>query len=155
MHRETRTGHLAGGGEEKKLLNSEGCREKQLCSPYELETGWRKVMGAVCLLGSLLWWQKENASFVCPPTLSFPGGCRCCGGHQAPEWGILEMSRGRTKERCGHKDISAEAAEIPPLSFLTRPRLHARLSEQLHSSPLATERSPSPPQKPLFTENDF
>lgn len=119
MHRETRTKHLAGGGKEKKLLNLAGCREKQLCSPCELETGWGKSDGAMCLLGSLPRWQKENAHFVCPPTLSFPGDCRCCGGHRALGWGILEMSRGRTKEGCSHKDIPAEAAETPQQSFLT------------------------------------
>lgn len=40
-------------------------------------------------------------------------------------------------------------------SSRVRPRLHTQLSEQLHSSPSATERSPSPPQRPLSTENDF
>lgn len=73
----------------------------------------------MCPLGSLPQWQKENAHFICPPRLSFPGGCRCCGGHRAPGWGTLEMSRGTSKEGCSHRDNSAEEDETPPLSFLT------------------------------------
>lgn len=114
--REVRAAHLAGG--KKKLLHSEGCREKQLRSLCGLGTqGGLRAMGAVCLLHPLQHWQKEKLLFVGPPTPSFPGGCRRYVGHRAPGWGILEMS-GRTKEGCSHNDISAEAAETPPLSLL-------------------------------------
>lgn len=114
--REVRAAHLAGG--KKQLLHSEGCREKQLRSLCGLGAqGGLRVMGAVCLLHPLQHWQKEKLPFVGPPTLSFPGGCKCYVGHGAPGWGVLEMSR-RTKEGCRHNDISAEAAETPPLSLL-------------------------------------
>ena len=110
---------MAEGGKEKKLLNSEGCREKQLCSLCGLGTqGGVRVMGAICLLCPLQYWQREKPHFVGPPTLSFPGGCRRCVGHRAPGRSILEMSRRRTKEGGSHNDISAEAAETPPLSLL-------------------------------------
>lgn len=159
VHKEIRTGHSADGGKERKLLNSEGCRENQLCSVSWKQAGGR-LMGAMCLLGSLPHWQKENAHFVCPPMLSFPGGCRCCGGHRVPGWGILEMSRGRTKEGCNHKNISAGTAETPPLSFLTSEAKASRsavraASQQLLSHGKVSERTASPPQIPFSTEKDF
>lgn len=66
VHKEIRTGHSAGGRKERKLLNSEGCREKQLCSPCELEAGWGKRDGGNVPLRILSVLAEGKCTFCLP-----------------------------------------------------------------------------------------
>lgn len=118
VYRETRTEHLAGGGKERKVLNSKGCREKQQCSFCELETGWGKSDGGSVhpRIPSML--AEGKWTFRLPSYAVLPWRLQVLWWPQGTGWGILGMSRVRTKEGCSNKDISAEEAETSQLSFL-------------------------------------